>query len=443
MEDPPWLPDFEAHLKATGMKRSHLSRTLRVARELYAGLGWNPDWFPYHYMQGVHFDIMTTNLEGYIAQFKLIYHVDRDPSRGGRFRTPQNHLLNYQRIVREHAAKPPLQLNSPALLVAEVVELVDESDDMEVLEAPPLPPPVVQIPPPLPPPPLPPVVVPEPLPPPLAPPEPQPHAPKVTVEAPTAAKVDEHIPLQRPVSPSLLQAASRLPNTVASPDPAATASHTQTEPLAPIPSAASFLGTATVPANLMGASLTYDGLMTLDEADLQAVRDRRLERERLDLIKTIYPIPPSHQRRNRSVLWIVPEIEELLRKAKLWLKVSTRIKPKVTQWLKETPEGRDYLLSCGLSSANFSIEHIVCMKYGGANSIFNMCLLECGSNSHHGPKLLTTEKVERLGRFCVNIAISYQVWRALQEVDESGFLNDVHYLKASTKALTLHQDGWK
>ena len=119
MEDPPWLPDYEAHLKATGMKRSHLSRTLRVARELYAGLGWNPDWFPYHYMQGVHFDIMTTNLEGYIAQFKLIYHVDRDPSRGGRFRTPQNHLLNYQRIVRERAANPPLQLNSPALPVAE------------------------------------------------------------------------------------------------------------------------------------------------------------------------------------------------------------------------------------------------------------------------------------------------------------------------------------
>jgi len=153
MEDPPWLPDYEAHLKATGM-HSHLSRTLRVARDLYAGLGWNPGYLPYHFMQGVHLDIITTNLEGYKAQFKQIFNVDNDSSRGGRFRTPFYHLVKYQHIVRERAANPPLQLNAPALPVAKVVELVDEAEEMEVVEAPP--PPVVQIAPPRPPPPLPP-----------------------------------------------------------------------------------------------------------------------------------------------------------------------------------------------------------------------------------------------------------------------------------------------
>jgi hypothetical protein len=402
-------------------------------------------------MQGVHLDIITTNLEGYKAQFKQIFNVDNDSSRGGRFRTPFYHLVKYQHIVRERAANPPLQLNAPALPVAKVVELVDEAEEMEVVEAPP--PPVVQIAPPRPPPPLPPplplvpvapppavvvppVVAPEPLPPPvvvppppLAPPEPQPRTPKVTVEAPTAARADEHIPLQRPVSPSLLQAASRLPNTVASLDPAAAASHSLPTPSPKVPPVDSLLGTPMAGTSSGATSFHFNAL------DIKAAKAAHRERERAELMLRIYPLPNPIQQRCRSLLWHVPQIRQALENAGVWGTISPKVKTTLNNFFKMTEVGRNYLLGCGLSSSSFAIDHIIGVDEGGTDAIYNLCLMEPNVNSHH-KQLLTSEKKLRIGPVAVSIAVGFRKFHTKMAIDISGF--EKEELRWAEKAGTVN-----
>jgi hypothetical protein len=438
---PPWLPDYEAHLKATGMRQRHLSRTLRVAKDLYAGLGWHPPFFPYHFMQGVHVDLMTTNLEGYKAQFKFIYNVDNDPSRGGRFRTPFYHLVKYQHICRERVSNPPLELNEPALptVEVEVSQLADEAEEMEVVETA-LPPPVVQIAPP-PPPPLPPPLSPASLPPPppvfvAPPPPPVFFAPDITLVAPSAPEVDVHIPLQRPSSPSLLQAASRLPRLAGTPAPGVAESHTQIGPSVSVPSASSSLDMSGVAA---GTTATFN----FDAMDIRAAKAAQRERERAELMLLIYPLPSPIQQRCRSLLWHVPQIRQALKDACVWGTISPKVKSTLIKFFKTTEVGRNYLLGCGLSSSSFAVDHIVGIDDGGSNAIYNMCLMEPNVNSHH-QQLLTSEKKLRLGPVAVSIAVGFRKFHAKMAIDISGFeKEELQWAEKAGTIVNMKSNNWK
>ena len=148
----------------------------------------------------------------------------------------------------------------------------------------------------------------------------------------------------------------------------------------------------------------------------------------------IYPLPNPIQQRCRSLLWHVPQIRQVLMDAGVWGTISPKVKTTLINFFKTTEVGRSYLLGCGLSSSSFAVDHIIGIDDGGSDAIYNLCLMEPGTNSHH-KQLLTSEKKLRLGPVAVSIAVGFRKFHAKMVVDISGF--EKEELRWAEKANTL------
>lgn len=92
----------------------------------------------------------------------------------------------------------------------------------------------------------------------------------------------------------------------------------------------------------------------------------------------------------------------------------------ISDWAKNTEEGRKWIKDCGLSPDSFCVDHVIPQSLGGRSCIYNAHFMPCGTNSHLG-NMTNAEKKRYVGEMQVAIATANARWAAKHAVDHSQF----------------------